>query len=136
MVELPSTLLRHDAPPGGLAPHYDWLILDPAAYRDPGLGLWTARVQTHWRDWGGLERIELAPLPRHRRRYLDWAGPLSDRRGWVRPAGRGLVQPILWTPRRIELSLSLPTQKNDSTRLSVSLQSLGGRWLGTVTHPS
>lgn len=140
-MELPTTLLRHDAPGRGVSPHHDWLVLDPQARRAPQLGLWTARVQPHWRDWLELGQIELQPLPRHRRRYLRWQGPLTDQRGWVHTAGRGKVVAHLWTPARIELTLT-PAPGNhppaspasdSSTPLCISLRRAGPNWRGVVS---
>lgn len=102
-MELPTTLLHHAAPGH---PHHDWLIVDPTTRGGPGARLWTARVGPHWRDWATLGRVELTILPAHRMKYLTWEGPLSDGRGHVRTAGRGHVVAHLWTPRRIELTLS------------------------------
>jgi len=135
-MDLPTTLLRHDAPPGDTPPHYDWLVLDPSARRDPHLGLWTARVSTHWRDWAELGVVEFTPLPRHRRRYLSWEGRLTANRGWVRRAGAGRVEVHLWTPGRIELTLR-PTPPADlagpaNPALSVSLRPTGRAWRAEV----
>lgn len=149
---LPTTLLRHNAPtptPGNggsgngvgprtppppatasMPPHYDWLILDPLAHRDPALGLWTARVSVHWRDWAAIEQLDLTPLPRHRRRYLNWQGNLTGQRGWVQQVGVGQVLPHLWTPGRIELSLIFSP---DHPPLHLSLRPLGPRWRAVVT---
>lgn len=133
-MQLPTTLLRHETSSRGVAPHHDWLVLDPRARRDPGLGLWTARVGPHWRDWAELGRIELTPLPRHRRRYLRWEGPLSDQRGWVHTAGRGKVVAHLWTPGRIELTLTpLSVATHHAPPLAVSLRPAGPNWRGVVS---
>lgn len=104
-MRLPTTLLHHATPPSAEAPHHDWLIVDPHTLDDPAARLWTARVGPHWRDWAKLGKIELTPLPPHRRRYLDGAGPVSGGRGHVAVVGRGHVVPRLWTERRIELTL-------------------------------
>lgn len=133
-MELPTTLLRHDAPGRGVSPHYDWLVLDPQAHRVSNVGLWTARVQPHWRNWLELGQIELTPLPRHRRRYLRWQGSLTDQRGWVHTAGRGKVVAHLWTPGRIELTLTpLSSVTNKPQPLSISLRPVGSNWRGVVS---
>ncbi|MEO0515313.1 MAG: hypothetical protein AAF086_08480 [Planctomycetota bacterium] len=132
-MELPTTLLRHDAPPDGTPPHYDWLVLDPLARRDSGLGLWTVRAAAHWRDWAALGRVELTPLPRHRRRYLSWEGQLTGQRGWVRRAGTGRVTAELWTPGRIELILHPNSPSHATTRpLALSLRPVGSAWHALV----
>lgn len=142
MMRLPTTLLRHDAPGQGVAPHYDWLINDPQAQRDPASGLWTARVSTHWNDWIKFGQIELTALPRHRRRYLSWEGKLSGNRGWVWSAGRGHAVLELWTPHRVELTLEpiagypntfRPGISEPPAILSVSLRRTGHRWRGIVS---
>lgn len=137
-MELPTTLLRHDAPPNGTPPHYDWLVLDPLAHRDPSLGLWTARVNAHWRDWAQLGKIELTPLPRHRRRYLSWEGTLSGGRGSVHRAAAGLVQVKCWTPGRIELTLQpYSPAKPAFPALALSLRPVGPTWRAlAINSPS
>ncbi|MEM9914441.1 MAG: hypothetical protein AAF911_05730 [Planctomycetota bacterium] len=142
-MQLPTTLLRHEAPGRGTPPHYDWLIATPPAPQDSPAGLWTARVAAHWNDWAALGQIELTPLPRHRPRYLRWAGTLSGQRGWVWGGGRGVIVPTLWTPRRIELTLEpwlatapahnpLPSARQPTT-LGISLRRVGERWRGVVS---
>jgi hypothetical protein len=68
-------LLRHDMPGG--ESHFDWLI-DPGA----GRGLITYRV-TQRIDGGGLTGLEGVRIGDHRRRYLDYEGPISGGRGSV-----------------------------------------------------
>lgn len=104
-MRLPTTLLHHDPGLSGAPPHHDWLIVDPHTLGDPAATLWTARVDPHWRDWPALERFALTPLPPHRRRYLTYAGPVSEGRGHVHVVGRGHVIARLWTDHRIELAL-------------------------------
>lgn len=115
-----STTLLHHAAPG--RPHYDWLIVDPSTLGQPDARLWTVRVESHWREWAARGRVELTPLPPHRRRYLDWQGTLSGGRGQVRTAGRGVVVPHLWTPHRIELTL-----RTAELSLGLSLRMVGPR---------
>ncbi|MBB6430686.1 hypothetical protein [Algisphaera agarilytica] len=138
-MQWPTTLLRHDTPAAmnsGVQPHYDWLILDPQAHRNPDLGLWTMRTPAHWRDWPKLQRLDLTPLPRHRRRYLHWEGQLTGNRGHVHIAGRGHVVAHLWTPARIELTLH-PHAANHATEepIALSLTPLAAGWRGVVNSP-
>jgi hypothetical protein len=51
------------------------------------------------------------PLPAralgdHRPAYLDYEGPVSGARGWVRRVDSGLYEPCLWTPERVEVELA------------------------------
>ncbi|MEM9418151.1 MAG: hypothetical protein AAGA25_03720 [Planctomycetota bacterium] len=135
----PTTLLRHDTPAqmsGGVTPHYDWLILDPLAHRSPDLGLWTMRTPAHWNDWPKLQRIDLTPLPRHRRRYLRWAGKLTGHRGSVHVAGQGHVVAHLWTPGRVELTLHpRVTHGSPAKPIAISLSPLALGWRGVVNSP-
>ena len=104
---LPTTLLHHVAP-APRAPHFDWLLVDPAYPLDERAPLCTFRVDRPWEDWLGIGRLTLTPLPPHRRRYLTWQGNLSDHRGHVRQHARALYQPQLWTPHRRLLLLHPP----------------------------
>ena len=127
---VPTTLLRHETRG---QPHYDWLIVPPTGPFDAAGRLWTARVARHWDDWERLGVFTLTPLPPHRRRYLQWEGPLSDGRGHVFHAGRGRVEPHRWADGRIALTLLRP----HSTPLGLSLQRLSpGRWRAVVTGES
>jgi hypothetical protein len=42
----------------------------------------------------------------HRRAYLDYEGPVSGDRGWVRRVDSGVYEPRLWTAERVEAELS------------------------------
>ncbi|MEM9883406.1 MAG: hypothetical protein AAF800_10850 [Planctomycetota bacterium] len=131
---LRTTLLRHVAPPP-TGPHFDWLIASPPGPRrgaDPPAGLWTARVARPWTDWPRLGRFDLTPLPPHRVRYLDWAGPLTAGRGHVYPAAHGHVLPRLWTPHRLELELLTPRL---TARLHLRLDRRGDVWSATAGFP-
>ena len=68
---------------------------------------------------GGLLRtwaLEQAPdhpgaivareLPAHRRIYLDYAGPISGNRGWVRSWDRGLALVRVWTGTEVVIELT------------------------------
>ncbi|MEO1007932.1 MAG: hypothetical protein AAFX79_05160 [Planctomycetota bacterium] len=81
-IRLPTVLLRHDLPDG--TRHFDWML---AAEPDPDSPLVTFRVE---------ERIDRGPpafraerLADHRRRYLDYEGPISGGRGRVSRVASG-----------------------------------------------
>lgn len=64
--------------------HHDLMIEpEPGAER-----LWTWRTPA----WPLAEGAPLAPLPPHRREYLDYEGPISGGRGEVRRVARGLCR--------------------------------------------
>jgi hypothetical protein len=126
-----SVLLRHRTARPGEIPHHDWLMPDPTRPGDPTARLWTARVRPHWRDWSALGRFELTPLPPHRRRYLHWAGPLTQRRGWVYPVGRAEVEVDHWSSTRAALTL----RPDDGVALRLTLQESAGRWTAIVLPP-
>jgi|GEM_PF-2460971 len=107
----PTTLLAHHAPTGF---HYDWLI-DPPQPEAATTGhpeprelpkLWTARVGLLWEDWAAAGVITAHALPPHRRRYLNWSGPLSGDRGHVAVAARGHLTPRTWGNTRIDATLT------------------------------
>ncbi len=126
-VSRPTTLLAHHAPEGF---HYDWLIDPPPAAADaipangpasrPASGhadrpasapkLWTARIGLLWSDWPAPGELQAHALPPHRRRYLNWSGPLSGGRGRVEVAARGQIDIAHWTPTRIDATLHTPTR--------------------------
>ena len=74
-------LLRHDLPCGDS--HFDWLI-DPGG----GRGLIAFRLEQRF-DLGNLPGFEADRLTDHRRRYLDFEGPISGGRGRVIRLTRG-----------------------------------------------
>ncbi len=98
MLRVPTALLLHQAPTGR---HYDWLVGTPEYHRDPLAGLWTARVTQPSRCWRGLGGFDLTLLPPHRRRYLDYQGPVSGGRGGVLRVDRGTVVIHLWRENRV-----------------------------------
>lgn len=70
-------ILRHE---GIRAPHFD-LLFETA----PGspLAAWRSR------DWPVRPDTPLIPLPDHRRQYLTYEGPVSNRRGTVERVASG-----------------------------------------------
>ncbi|MEQ8845826.1 MAG: hypothetical protein RIB58_13335 [Phycisphaerales bacterium] len=76
----PTVLLRHDLPDG--SHHFDWLI-----DRDGQGPLLTFRLDADLRT--GPPSFEAVLLPDHRRRYLDYEGPVSGGRGSVQRLWRG-----------------------------------------------
>jgi len=106
MQRLAMVLLLHETP---LGRHYDWLMEDGSAFPPGEVRLWAGRVALpswQWAEAAG-QWIRLQSLPAHRRRYLTFAGPLSDGRGWVRPVDSGYVIPRQWTGHKINLELHL-----------------------------
>jgi hypothetical protein len=99
-----TTLLLHTTAEGA---HHDWLIEDPSLAGDAERGLWAARVAHPSRAWASLGRFDLIPLPPHRRRYLDYEGPLTDGRGHVRRVDHGTILPLLWAQGRLILDVRL-----------------------------
>lgn len=61
-------------------PHYDLMF-----EREPGGALLTLRS----RVWPITVPTDVEPLPDHRRHYLDYEGPVSNRRGVVRRVQSG-----------------------------------------------
>ncbi len=102
MRHLPLVLLLHTASTGH---HHDLLVLDPTVSADAEHRLWAARVTLPTAHWAAATRLVLRPLPHHRTRYLEYAGPLSGGRGRVRRVDWGLAVERIWTPRRLVLDL-------------------------------
>ncbi|MEM1011424.1 MAG: hypothetical protein AAGI46_04295 [Planctomycetota bacterium] len=75
-------VLHHTAPPSHGGPHFD-LMLDS----DGKSPLWTWRVY----DWPPRATTRIERLPDHRRRYLNYEGPISDGRGDVRRVESGVA---------------------------------------------
>jgi hypothetical protein len=110
--DLATVLLRHTLTTGC---HYDWLLEDPAA--PPGRGLLVAvripRPSEHWHaattaaTAAAVTMLAVA-LPPHRRRYLHYQGPLTDRRGHVVRVDAGRCRPLLWTDHRRVLAVTTP----------------------------
>ena len=132
---LPTTLLHHAGSTRG--PHHDWLIVDPTTRGRRDAPLWTARVAAPWRDWRALGRFTLTALPPHRRRYLSWQGALTAGRGHVRRVATSHLEPHLWTPRRLVLTLhppSAPPHRDPDTAcpLTLQLDRRDSHWHATV----
>jgi hypothetical protein len=96
-------LLWHDGPP---IAHFDWMIEDPGA--PPGEGrllTWRVHVPPHqWREPG---RVDLLPLPSHRRDYLTYEGALTGGRGTVHRVDHGHVIIHRWSPDGGELQVEM-----------------------------
>lgn len=103
-----TVVLRHDLPDG--SHHYDWLIepmgsaaapaADPTA--DPD-----RRELIAWRlpdapDTSAGTSITADRLPPHRRRYLDYEGPISGDRGRVRRIAQGRAEILTDSSQRFE----------------------------------
>jgi hypothetical protein len=70
-------VLRHEGIP---APHFDFMF-----ERSPGGPLVTFRIDV----WPVDREITVVPLSDHRRDYLDYEGPVSGDRGFVRHVSAG-----------------------------------------------
>jgi len=98
-------LLRHDLPGGDF--HFDWLI-DAGA----GRGLITFRLGQRFDlgrqvDLGDRRSFVAARLADHRRRYLDFEGPISGGRGRVVRLAHGSVRVLAEQADRLGLVGSL-----------------------------
>jgi hypothetical protein len=101
--DLATVLLRHTLTSGQ---HHDWLLEDPGA--PPGCGLLVAvRVPYAAEHWSAAGTMLAVALPAHRRRYLEYQGPLTDRRGSVVRVDAGRCRPLLWTGRGRLVEVSL-----------------------------
>jgi hypothetical protein len=88
--------------------HFDWLFEHPAWPVGAAAPLWAGRIARPPRCWpGSTARLLVQPLAAHRRRYLDYQGPLSRDRGVVRRVDRGWVTALLWRESRAVLRLDL-----------------------------
>lgn len=76
----PTVLLRHTLPDGSF--HFDWMLA-----RDDDGPLRTFRLETDIS--AGCEQFVGTSLPDHRRRYLDYEGPISGNRGRVQRVASG-----------------------------------------------
>ncbi len=119
-------MLEH-AQRGGL--HYDWLLEDP---RDPAGPLVAFRVAVPWEHWARTGAIMLTALPPHRRRYLDYQGPLSGARGSVRRVGRGLAGVRRWECGHAALELRLAAPRAHALG-TISMSPIRpGHWRGKI----
>ncbi len=90
---LPTVLLEHTTDSDR---HYDWLFANPDAPATPyRLTTWRVTVPP-WR-WPDRGELELVRLPDHRRVYLEYEGPLTRGRGFVRRVDAGELQVERWS---------------------------------------
>ncbi len=82
----PTVLLQHDLPDG--ASHVDWMIARDCG---PSSLLRTFRCPLRIDGLASGQAIEIEAIGDHRRAYLDYEGPISGDRGWVRRLRRGVV---------------------------------------------
>ncbi len=85
-VARPTVLLRHDLP--DRSHHFDWL-LDLAASTDAPLTTFRLQQPVHAKQQ--RTRLAAEKIADHRRRYLDYEGPLSGNRGTVRRIAAGHI---------------------------------------------
>ncbi|GAB6167412.1 hypothetical protein JCM19992_34120 [Thermostilla marina] len=88
-------VLKHDAPRGL---HWDLLL-------ETHTRLWTFAVSEPPRDWVKRERMPVERLPDHRRRYLEYEGPISDNRGAVSRCDAGDYVVLLRRDGRLRLAV-------------------------------
>jgi hypothetical protein len=87
-------ILRHD----GIAnPHFDLMF---ETERGGPLRTWRSP------EWPITDRVRITPLDLHRRDYLDYEGPLSNDRGWVKRIASGTFILATPDPSRMDLALS------------------------------
>ena len=82
----PTVLLRHSLPDG--SHHFDWMLA-----RDDSGSLLTFRLDEDISL--GCQRFSGPRLPEHRRRYLEYEGPVSGDRGRVDRVARGDCEILL-----------------------------------------
>ncbi len=104
MTDLPTVVLHHQLADAG---HYDWLLGDPADPDQTG-PLVTFRCAEPPMHWPADAESNLTALPSHRRRYLQYQGPLSRQRGSVRRVAEGKATAELWTEHHRILRLDWP----------------------------
>lgn len=101
-----TTLLLHTPDPGGIPPHFDWLIAT-----DEGIGSPERRDVTTWRCRQRPDRLEIgesAPLeaiPSHRRAWLEM--PIGTVRTLPPPLGTATVVSCGTTTRMGTVSMEL-----------------------------
>ena len=133
-----TVVLRHDLPDG--SHHYDWLI-EPMGSAAAPAGDATAesdrRELIAWRlpdapDTSAGTSITADRLPPHRRRYLDYEGPISGDRGRVRRIAQGQAEILTDSPQRFEAQGRMDGR---AFRLLATPASAGGEsaWQLTVT---
>jgi len=106
-LRLRYVVLRHEGVP---EPHFDLMV-----ETQPGSALWTWRLG----EWPPSVGAKLHELGDHRREYLEFEGPVSNDRGWVKRVSSGLcdlaispsVPPKLWISIRSELKLSFTLEQ-------------------------
>lgn len=125
MLTVPTALLLHRTADGS---HHDWLVGTPDYHRDPGAGLWTARVRPASRHWRGLGRFDLTVIAPHRRAYLDYQGAVPGGRGTVTRIDRGQAVIRLWSRDRIVWEL----QMRDFTGTIEAQKRTGNNWGAAV----
>ena len=99
-----TVLLWHETAAGN---HHDWLFVDPTTLDQPEAPLTTYRIAAPPDQWLELGRMELTPIPPHRRIYLTYEGPISGNRGSVKRIDEGTFVPVLWTPQKKVIDLKL-----------------------------
>lgn len=124
MADLPTVVLHHQR---GRDSHYDWLLGDPpdAAQTGPLVTWRSAQPPSQWA--AGTEHA-LTLLPPHRRRYLQYEGPISDQRGRVRRVASGRAQAELWTEDHRIVRLDWP----DRTMRIELIRREAADWIGRV----
>jgi hypothetical protein len=91
--KLRYVVLRHEGVP---EPHFDLMIEN-----ETGGALWTWRLG----EWPPSLGAKLQPLADHRREYLEYEGPVSNDRGWVKRVSTGLCDLAISPSSKISVSL-------------------------------
>jgi len=88
-IRLPTVQLLHTLPDGTF--HFDWMI---AAAIGAEANLITFRLPRRIDDLAAGEEVLATPLGLHRRAYLEYEGPVSGDRGFVKRVTRGEVRTV------------------------------------------
>lgn len=96
-----TTFLQHTLPDGSW--HIDWLIeVEPG--EQPRLPTFRLADRP---DREGVQSFAGELLPDHRRRYLDYEGPVSGNRGHVRTVAQGDVIAVTGWPESLDVTVVL-----------------------------
>lgn len=122
---LPFCIMEHtegagftrDRQPSGL--HWDWLF---AIDHDGPLKTWSSPPLLTQSPFTGADLVgkktPVRSLPDHRRRYLEYDGPLSQSRGHVRGLLRGLASCCEWSMHQFHL-IAFPRGEPDGISIRV-----------------
>ena len=121
MPSLRYVILHHQGIPD---PHYDLMF-----EREPGGPLLTLRSPT----WPILNPTPVEPLPDHRRDYLDYEGPVSNKRGTVRRVQAGNYEGKLYLGLMTSNDVILITPERVALRIRAIID---GTWIIEPRQPA